>query len=120
MKSIDTKNFFLYLAVFAVVLAVVFLLINNISIYGKRKAVSEQAENLQKQVQELKVEEALLQGKIIESQQVEYLEKVAREELNFKKPDEKVVAFPMIDEPAVPATTTEQGSLWQKILDKVK
>lgn len=120
MRNIDTKKLFLFLAVFMALLSMIFLLVNNISIYGKRRAVDKQAENLQKQIEELISERDALQGKIIQGQQPEYLEKVAREQLNFKKPDEEVVAFPTMDEPVMPATTTEEGTLWQKILDKVK
>ena len=121
MKNVDTNKLFLFLAAFAALLSVIFLLVNNISIYGKRKAVEKQAENLQKQIQELRAETNILQGSIIQSQQADYLEKIAREQFNLQKPGEKVFAFPsMVDKPAVPATTTEQGTLWQKILDKVK
>ncbi len=85
-----------------------------------KKNISLKLQEAQTEKQELSKEKELILGKILQDQSQDYLEMVAREELNFKKLGEQVVAFP--DQKNFQETETSQKikALWQKFIDMDK
>lgn len=106
------------MAVLVVIL--VLLVVSNVRIYRRRKAIDLEAKILKEKIEALSQEKTDLHSKIFQSQGLDYLEKVARDDLNLKKEGERVVAFPVVEPPAPKEENTAQKNLWQKILDKIK
>ncbi len=65
----------------------------NWQAWQKEKQLNSRVGNLGKQIQSLQKQKRDLEKKIQEANQVTYLEKVGREELNLQKPGEKAIAF---------------------------
>lgn len=111
-----------FLKIIAVLLIIVLglLIFGNYRLMKAKKTISLKLEEAQMDFQELSKEKELVQGKILQSQNYDYLEMVAREELNFKKPGEQVVAFP--DQKEFQETDASQKikNLWQKFMEMRK
>ena len=78
---------FLILAVF------VLLTVADVKIYKKEKKLNLQIENAKNKTQEMQSKNTILKQNILEADNAEYIEKIAREELDLQKPGEKVVSF---------------------------
>ena len=110
----------LFLAIAIIILSVflIWLMSANFQLFQKRKEAQEQAVILSERVANLEESREVVEQSILKGRTLEYLEKTAREELNFQKPGEKVVAFPISQTkqstttPAVP-----QKSPWQRLKD---
>ena len=64
----------------------------------RRNKLLAQINSLEKELQEAQERNALLKEGILKSGQEEYIEKIAREELNLQKEGEKAVAFVLPEE----------------------
>ena len=71
----------------------------NIKIYYKRKQLLAQVSNLENKISQIKNQNAGLELQIEKSGDVQYVEKVAREELGLQKPGEKAYSFINENEP---------------------
>lgn len=69
------------------------LIFADINVYKDKKKLDVQISEYKKQTEEIKKKNQALEQRIAESTNDDYIEKVAREELNLQKPGEKVVAF---------------------------
>lgn len=116
-KSRQSLIFSVFLGVLVLVV-IGFLVISNLKINQRRTELTSQFEDLKQQLQELKERKAYLEGRISESAQEEYLEEVAREELNLQQSGEQVVAFTKEEEKAG-EIEKEKGFL-EKFLEKLK
>jgi len=67
-----------------------FLAVTNIRIYQRREKLKITVENIKKEIEEAKEKNKILEDKIQESGEREYLEKIAREQYNLKAPGEEV------------------------------
>ena len=76
-----------------VVLVCALLIIADMGIYSQRKALALQIKNLETKVQDLTDKNASIKEQIAKSNDQQYIEKVAREELDLQKSGEKVVSF---------------------------
>jgi len=100
------------------ILAIIaFLVISNWKINERRQEMSAKIESLKKEIQQREEKNSQLKLGTSQSQSQDYLEKVARENLDLKKPGEEVVVVKPV------SSTTEQVSgeeknLWQKIREK--
>ena len=120
-KGSSGRNLFLGFITLGLLIAIIFLIAGNLRINDKRSTINAELEALEKRMAELVEEKDVIQGKIFQSNDSDYLEKVAREELNLKKEGESVVAFPMIEESSqVEKIDQEQQNLWQKIMEKIR
>lgn len=70
---------------------VVFLVYQNVKIYQKRQELSKKVQESKSQVQALQQEKKNIQTGIQNSQNIEYQEKILREEGLYKKPGEQVI-----------------------------
>ena len=121
IKTRSGKNLLLGFLTLGLLIAVAFLIIGNLRIASKRARINTELQALEKRMAELAQEKEVIQGKIFQSNDSNYLEKVAREELNLKKEGESVVAFPVIEENGqVEKIDEEQQNLWQKIMEKIR
>ncbi len=91
----------------------------NWKINQKRAELTQKIESLQKEIQAAEERNAQLKASVNQAQSQEYLEKVARENLNQKKPNEDVV---VVKSQATTSeeTANQQKNFWQTILDKLK
>lgn len=95
-----------------------FLANSNWKLYKKRTALEGQINTLQNEVTSLEERNRELQSDIAEAQTPEYLERMARERLNLKKPGEEVVAV-VIPESQEAVSQEQEKSWWEKLLEKI-
>ncbi len=110
------RIFLLLLSVFC--LFCIFLCFLNVRVFLQRREFKKQQEVLQAKILNLIKEKEQLEASTNEAGRFNYLERTAREELNFKKEGETVVAFPKID--STSTDSFEDGGVFQWILNKVK
>jgi len=78
----------------ALILLLVILLVRmNLRAGHQRIALEERVYDLQAQLESLEERKSKLAEQIEETKDVDYLERVGKEELNLKKPGEKAVSF---------------------------
>ncbi len=101
-----------------------FLIFQNIKINQKRAKLNSQIEILRKELQELEAKDKLLKAGISQEGDDEYIEKIAREELNYQKEGETTVGFTLPEEANSSAGGEEKEekgfwkNLWQKFLGR--
>ncbi len=103
------KYFLLYLGGILILFIVVFLIIANIKIYHKRKEFLSQVENLKNQVKDIQNKNNNLKQGILKADDNQYIEKVAREELDLQKKGEKTVSFIMPQIPKKKVNNEQQN-----------
>ncbi len=125
-KSNNPKKYFLLITAtifFAIVLSI--LTFANIKIYRKKQELRIQIENLKQKIEDIKNENNLLGEKIEKSSDVDYVEKVAREELGLQKENENTTVF------LIPKQENEKNEnqeskqnlfikIWQNIINTFK
>ncbi|MFH1967953.1 MAG: septum formation initiator family protein [bacterium] len=102
----------LLLPALAVLLAaiVISLVLVNLNMYKKRKELVSQISSYQKQIESVKKSNQELKNKIENTDNVEYLEKIAYEQLGEQKPGEKAVIFVTPEEK--PKEVAKPESVW--------
>ncbi|MDI6591739.1 MAG: septum formation initiator family protein [Patescibacteria group bacterium] len=98
------------------VIIIGFLIFSNLKISQKRSELIAQIETLKKEIQILEEKNQRLKEKISQARTESYLEKVAREQLDLKKPGEEVVVI----KKEKGKETKEEKSFWQRLLEKLK
>lgn len=78
------------------------LLVADYRIYKKKQILLSQVELYQKQIEDIKNRNETLGAQIENSDNLEYIEKVAREQQNMQKPGESVVTFLAQEQPQKP------------------
>jgi len=106
-------------AIFLVFIIGLFIF-GNWRLMGARQRVVLKLKEVQDNQKEISQEKETLQSKILQKQSYDYLELVGREELNFKKPGEQVVAFPNQEAGAETDTSQKIKELWQKFSEMLK
>lgn len=101
---------------FLVLFGFIFFLVANIRIWNKKKELNKQVQSLQQTVEQLQQKNQQLQQGIDNSGQAQYIEKVAREQLDMQQPGEKVFSF-IVPPPAPVQQTDNQKGWWQKVGD---
>jgi len=102
--------------IFALLIFIVGLVIGNIELIQRRKKLKGNLSDLKNQFEDINNGLKNEQMDNFIDNSPAYLERVAREELNLRKPEENVVAFPLKIEEEVDKTE----GLLQKIKDKPK
>lgn len=77
----------------ALILIAILLIISDVKIYQKKRQLTLQIENLKAKIQDLETKNISLKDGIERSDDNQYIEEVAREELDLQKPGEAVVSF---------------------------
>lgn len=115
-KRKNKKFFFLVLLVLLAGVFLVFLITLNLKIGQERAKLQRELANLQREIQKSQAGREELISKISRVQSGDYLEKVAREDLNLQKEGEKVFAF-VFKEEAKEGEKDEEETFWEKISD---
>ncbi len=110
-KRTISASIFLGTAAFIIILIITgFLVFSNIKIKQKKDKLNAQIAAIEKEIEDLQNKNEGLKEGISRVGDEEYVEKVAREELNLQKEGEKVVGF------ILPAEQSKQGqekNFWQ-------
>ncbi len=86
------------------------LVLDSVKIYKKRRELSSQIQSLENKMQDIKNKNEELKQGALQVNDNQYIEKVAREELDLQKPGEKVFSFIM------PQTENQMGDGSKNIL----
>lgn len=105
-----------FLMIFALLIFIVGLVIGNVGLIQRRERINRTLSDLKSQFEDINNELKNNQADNFINNSPAYLERVAREELNLRKPEENVVAFPLKIEEEIDKTE----GLLQKIKDKPK
>lgn len=116
IQIIFTKFFF---AILLIIIAG-FLVFGNWRLMKAKQRISLKLQDAQSDLKDLSKEKEIIQCKILQSNDYNYLEMVAREELNFKKLGEQVVAFPDQKEFQETETSQKIKDLWQRFVEMRK
>lgn len=111
-KSEVHNNFFASLFVkFFLLAIIVFLVFADIKVYKEKKKFDLQVGNLEKKVQSIKKDNDKLKEGIARADDKDYIEKIAREELDLQIQDEKVVSF-IMPEPQKKEEINTDNNFW--------
>ena len=114
IKSIKGKVFSVFLI--ALVLFIIgFIVITNWKINKRRNELTDKISLLKQEVQKLEEKNKELKEKKLDSESEDYLEKVARDQLDLKKPGEEVIVVQK--EPAFTKSSSElkkEKSWWDR------
>lgn len=108
------KFFWSLLGIFILII-ITFLVVSNWKIKERRARLNSQIETLTQEIKKLEKEKEQLQASIKEKGKKEFLEEVARNQLNLKKPGEEVVVVKKEFEEK--EEESPKRSWWQRILD---
>jgi len=119
-KGVVKSSFFSYFLLAFILGITGFLFFSSVNINQKRAKISQDIASLQEQIRDLEQKKKNLQANISYQESEEYVEEVAREDLNLKSPGEQGVAFiKEEEEEPVPEQEEEKGFL-DNILEKLK
>ena len=90
-----TANFWFRTGGIFILILVAALVFADYKIYQKRQNLISQIDAYNKQIEEIKQRNESLKEQISKSDDKDYIEKIAREELDMQKEGEKVVSFVM-------------------------
>ena len=93
-KSNTPENFFssLFIKIFLLII-IVFLIFADIKVYKDRKKLNLQIDSLKEKIEAIQKKNNTLEQGIARADDKDYIEKIAREELDLQIEDEKVISF---------------------------
>ena len=100
---------------FVGIFLVVFLLLifANVRLYLRKKELTDQVKNYSEQISKIQESSKKLEEQIANSEDKDYIEKVAREEANMQKSGEKAISFIM---PEQDDNANQQGNnFWNNV-----
>ncbi|MDO8529938.1 MAG: septum formation initiator family protein [bacterium] len=97
-KGNPSKKLIIVVGGILIIIFSVLLVIANIKIYKKKQQLTAQVRALENKIEETKIRNEELKEGIEKANDIEYIEKVAREELDLQKPGEKVFSFVKAEE----------------------
>lgn len=111
-KRNPSKQIFLVLGGIVISIFFVLLIIESIGLHQKKIELAKQVDNLESKILDIKNKNEELKQGFARGDNEEYIEKVAREELDLQKPGEKVFSF------IVPASKEQEKNIISKnVLD---
>lgn len=110
-KTGDKRRYVMHLIGIIVLIVLGLLVIANITMYQKRKEFSAQVASLEKQINDIKTNNERLQKGIDSADDNQYIEKVAREELDLQKSGEQAVSFVTAESDVEVVDTSKQNFL---------
>lgn len=109
-KSDAPSHLLLKAGVVLILCISIVLIFINIRMFQKRSQLNRQVSDLKTKIENLKASNSDLEEGISKSDDINYIEKVAREELDLQKPGEKVFSF--IKAPAQEENSNSEKSKW--------
>ena len=116
----SSKNLFFPALISAALIFIAgFLIVSNFRLSQRRKELNIRWESFKKEIEKLNQEEQVLQSKIDQTKNPDFLEKIAREQFNLREQGEKVavIVFPILEK-LEEKGSEEEKNLWQKFLEK--
>ena len=98
------------------IIIIVVLVISDIKIYQKRQQLTLEIANYQKQIEEIKNSSKILKDEIANSDNQDYIEKIAYEQLGEQKPGENEVIFITPPDKKTESKPQTQNSSWMSWL----
>ena len=117
-KGTLRQNVWVHMVGIFVIVILFVLVVATIKIHYKKKELAIQINSLKNQIESVKQQNETLQESIVKSDDSEYIEKIAREELDLQKEGEQSVSF-IIPEEASANHEIQKKSLGQKWLDSI-
>ena len=108
--SAARRNFYFIAGGIIFMAASGFLILADFNVYRDRQTLNSQLNDYKNQVQEIQNRNEDFKKRIAQENNNDYVERVAREELDLQKSGEKVVAFIMPPQPKTEAP--KQKNLW--------
>lgn len=102
----------------AFILLFVVLVVSDIKIYQKKRILTAQISNYQRQINEIKRSSQNLKNEIANADNKDYLEKLAYEQLGQQRPGEKEIIF--INSKTKVKEVQKTQSSWEKFLSWIK
>jgi cell division protein FtsB len=119
-KKRRTQSILFSIFLGAIVLGIVgFLTISNWKINQKRAELDSQIELLKRNLQTLEEKNRELKAAIEQGTSLDYLEEVAREQLNLKKEGEETIVVKKISGQEEEGEAKKGKNLWQEFLEKI-
>ena len=87
------------------------MVIKDLGVYQKKDKLDSEVADLKAQIQQVQKSNEELRKGISESASQDYLEKVAREQLDLQKSGEKVVSF-VVSQTKSPEENTKSKNIW--------
>ncbi len=109
----------MWLALSLTLLLVFFFARQNFELYRRQAEYVERAEELAAEIEALEIRESQLEFQMEATSQEAFLERVARERLNLKKPGEEVVVFEVELAEEDTEEPEEIFGFWQRIKNKI-
>jgi cell division protein FtsL len=94
-SDLSLHNFWIRSVAIFIIIVMIVLIVADIKIYLKRRQFQVEVSKYENQIKQLKDRNKKLEDEIANSDNIDYIEKVAREEQNMQRPGEKVVSFIM-------------------------
>lgn len=113
------RNYLTFLWIIPTLILIIFLIFSSIKIEKKKAVLSEQVENLRKEVERAEKENALLKEAEKEGKSSFYVEKILREGGLYKKKGEKVAVILGNPPKEIQAEIGEHKSFWERFLNKL-
>lgn len=110
-REFSKNHFFIKIGGILLLIVVAGLLFADFKIYQKKKELLSQVLTYENQIAQIKKRNEALKEGIANSSNSDYIEKVAREELDMQKPGEKVVGFIMPKQKPEQAQTKDNSWL---------
>ena len=111
--------FFSFAFILFILVIVGFLGLSNWKISQQRADLNNRIKNLKEDITTLENRKKELEASASKSEKEEYLEKVAREQFNLKKPGEEVVTVLAPEQEEKKENPKEEKNFWQKLLEKI-
>jgi len=107
--ELDLKHFFIRAGAIFIICLMAFIIIADVKIYQRRKGLEVEVSKYEQQIAQLKERNTKLEEEIGNSDNPDYIEKIAREEQDMQKPGENVVSFIM---PKTQEQETSAQNFW--------
>ena len=110
-KGFAPRHTWLHVGGVVVLIVSAVLVVANIKMYQKKQAFLAQVTNLKNQIEDIQSRNSQLNKGISQSDDQDYIEKVAREQLDLQKPGEKAVSFVAAPDTTVQTSDNNQASV---------
>ena len=112
-KRNSAKKFLLHTVGVAAIILLVVLVVVDVMVYKRRQELHFQVSNLEQQIKDIQTSNDNLTQKIQNQDNPQYMEKIAREELDLQRQGEKAVSF-IMPETLPQNTEASQKNPWSK------
>jgi len=114
-KKSQSPLVFLIFFILFLLLIIGFLAVTNLKISKKRAELASRIEKIKERIKSLEGKKIQLEGEISKAGSEEFIERKAREELGFKKPNEDMIVISKEKEEKETEEEQEKKNWWEKL-----